>query len=94
MTKTPRLKVYGWTSFRSEAIRKGSHDSQTREIVAAKSAAEVMRITGMSRTDWKNSGCETGNEHEIQTALAEPGVVFWQPIYSRPEGEWKPATST
>ena len=74
---TARLKVYGWTGSRNEARTDGNFHGQTREIVAARSAAEVKRLTGMTRTEWEHVGCETGNENEIQTALAEPGTIFW-----------------
>ena len=83
-----KLKVYGWTGFRKESIGERNHHGQTREIVAAASAAEVMRLTGMTRTTWTNTGCETGNDNEIETALAKPGTIFWQPINSRGV-EWR-----
>lgn len=65
------MKVYGW---------RGHRGKQTREIVAARSAAEVRRITGMSRGDWEFSGCETGNDEEIALAMTKPGIVFWREL--------------
>lgn len=102
-TTTPRpLKVYGWIGFRSEAaeITRAATDgknarSQTREILAARSAAEVRRIAGLSRTDWEHSGCETGNTAEIAAATERPGVVLWRPLdFSQREplsAEWHAA---
>lgn len=72
-----QLKVYGWTGMRNEALGPRNRHGQTREIVAAYSAAEVRRITGLTRAEWEHSGCETGNENEIQAASSKPGTVFW-----------------
>ena len=68
------LKVYGWVGWHKDAP--GPH-RQTREIVAAHSKAEAMRLGGLTRREFEHSGCETGNEEELRVALAEPGVVFW-----------------
>lgn len=76
-----KLKVYGWQSFRNGTLPNGrKFYGQTREIMAAPSAAEVMRVTGMTRSEWTHSGCETGNEHEVELAMAFPGVVWWAPL--------------
>ena len=64
-------KVYGWRGFRGH---------QTREIMAATSAAEVMRRTGLSRATWEWSGGETRNPEEVQQASTKPGTVFWHPL--------------
>jgi hypothetical protein len=85
-----KLRVYGWTGHRNESRGPRNHHGQTREIVAAHSAAEVMRITGMTRTEWTHSGCETGNDREIAIALASPGIVFWTPLNARDE-KWTEA---
>ena len=77
------LKVYGWTGSRNEARTDGNFHGQTREIVAAYSAAEVKRLTGMTRTEWEHVGCETGNQNEIETATAKPGIVFWARLNAR-----------
>lgn len=77
---TKKLKVYGWTGM--------STYPQSRNIVAAYSVAEVLRITGMSRHDWNNGGDETGNDEELSIALAEPRVVFYQPLNARQGDNW------
>ena len=82
-----KLKVYGWQGWRSEADDGHGHKS-TREIMAAKSFAAVMRAHHTtSRTDFFNAG-ETRNEEEIQQALSNPGTVFWRPIDDYRNG-WK-----
>lgn len=68
-----KLKVYGWQGWRREAP--GQHH-QTREICAARSMAEVQRITSKKRSELFNLN-ETGNAQELETALATPGVVLW-----------------
>jgi hypothetical protein len=75
-----RLKVYGWQSMRYEC--KGPH-RQTREIVAAKSKAEVARIVGVKSPQALFNLGETHNALELSVALANPGVVFWAPINDR-----------
>ena len=80
------LKVYGWVGSRAEAagaLGPGySRNPQTREIMAAYSAAEVQRTVGMTRSSWQWSGGQTWNETEVALAMAEPGVVFWMPRFS------------
>jgi len=74
---TKKIRVYGWQSFRREAVPAPNGSRQTREIVVARSVAEVMRITGMTRTAFGYAGGETGNQKEIDQAMTEPGAVFW-----------------
>jgi hypothetical protein len=74
------LKVYGWESFRNPTP---TTRLQTREIVAAKSMAEAARIVGVKSPRTLDL-VETGNDLEIATAMAEPGVIFWQNINARP----------
>lgn len=64
------LTVYGWTGYNRDNV-------QVREIVAARSVAEALRLSGRSRADWRHSGTTTGNASEIAIALAEPGVIFY-----------------
>lgn len=91
-THMPRkIKVYGWIGARPESRVEGNRHGQTREIVAAASMAEVLRITGMKRDDFTRSGCETGNQEELELALSKPGVVFWQPLYR--DNEWREAAA-
>jgi hypothetical protein len=75
------LKVYGWDGFRYPTP---TSRVQTREIVAARSMAEVARILGV-KSPRSLDLVETGNDREIAVAMAEPGVVFWQKINARPD---------
>jgi hypothetical protein len=80
-TKPEKLKVYGWTGVRREAVLGDRHPHpQTREICAAKSMAEVARTMG--RTSARNlfNICETRNEREMEVALANPHIVLWRPL--------------
>jgi hypothetical protein len=72
-----RLKVYGWSGYRLEAA--GPH-RQTREIVAAPTMVAAARAAGCVRARQLWNLCETGNKREIETAMAEPGVVFWRAL--------------
>lgn len=86
-----KVKVYGWQGNRGDASRWNKErgrggDGATREIVAASSVSEVRRLTGATMAELFNL-CPTGNQSEIVTALAEPGVVFWRPIDDR--GNWR-----
>ena len=82
-----KLKVYGWQGWRSEADDGHGHMS-TREIMAAKSFAAVMRACNTTRrSDFFNFG-ETGNQAEIDQALSHPGTVFWRPLDDYRNG-WK-----
>ena len=76
-----KLKVYGFTKWRAAAIPAPNGNRQTRNVVAAHSVAEVMRLADMSRNDYNLSGSETGNADEIAVAMSEPGVVFWVEFY-------------
>ena len=83
---TSKLKVYGWIGVRSACEPSANGSQQTREIVAAPSLAQVMRLTGLSRSYLTNYGCETGNEEELLVALGKPGTIFWQPLRG---GAWQ-----
>lgn len=80
-----RLRVYGWSGFRTGL----QPTPQTREIVAARSIEAVYRAFPgwLSRSDI----VETRNDLEITTAMAKPGVVFFRQVYAHPvvfiEGE-------
>jgi hypothetical protein len=95
--KPEPLKVFGWTGQRSEARDLPTagggrnHHGQTREIVAAKTQAEVLKITGMTRNTLHKVGGVTGNTEEIEVANNEPGVIFWQPLDSAPGSGWRRA---
>jgi hypothetical protein len=86
------LKVYGWTGFRRECPAAPNGSRQTREIVAAKSWAEVARLSGVSLYHLKSYGSETGNDVELEVALASPRIVFWIPLNRRynQDNQWTP----
>jgi hypothetical protein len=79
-----KLKVYGWTGWRTECRQSPNGGKQTREVMAAKSKAEVGRKAGLKRGEL-NEMCDSGNEEDINAAMAEPGVVFWRPLDARGE---------
>jgi len=71
-----KLKVWGFSDFR---IYKGEQ-VQTREVVAVRSVAELVRLTGMGRSTINNYAAETGNETEVAVAMSKPGTIFWRPL--------------
>jgi hypothetical protein len=93
--KPKPIRVFGWVGQRSEARERYENGrmghGQTREIVAAKTKAEMMKITGMTRTSFNNLVSETGNAEEIEKANSKPGTVFWQPLNALPGAEWHEA---
>lgn len=83
MPASKTLKVYSYHSHRSDSPRAANGSSQCIEVIAATSVAEVLRLRGISRTDyaWRGRvlGTGRGDAVPIALALAEPGVVFWMP---------------
>lgn len=73
-----KLKVYGWTGTKNSGIH-----PQSRNIIAATSIAEVLRLTGTKRSFYNWSGSETQNPREVAKAMSKPGVMFWQPLNAR-----------
>ncbi|ULD38853.1 hypothetical protein [Rhodococcus qingshengii] len=81
------LKVYGWRGFRD--------GTQSREVIAAESIADVLRRAGITRADWKWSGGETRNPEEVAIATANPGTVFWHPLDEHPtDRAWREDSAT
>ena len=80
------LRVYGWLGFRRSASGPRSI-GQVRLIVAARSKAEAARIADYDRPSQMFNLGETGNREEIETAMAQPGVVFWRSIDTH-RGPW------
>lgn len=78
-------KVYGYTGWRHDCPPARNGSRQTREIVAARSAAEAARLFGISPWRLRSYGCETGNADEIRVAMSKPGAVFWRPLNERTE---------
>lgn len=74
-----KLKVYGWTGINSS----NPVHRQSRNIIAATSIAEAMRLTGTKRSFYNWSGSETHSPEEIAQAMSKPGVMFWQPLNAR-----------
>lgn len=73
-----KLKVYGWTGTNfSESSR------QSRNIIAATSVAEALRLSGTKRSFYNWSGGETRSPKEVAKAMSKPGVMFWQPLNAR-----------
>lgn len=69
----------------------GSAGSQTRDIVAAHSVAEVLRIANIPRSVYNWSGSETSNTEEVELAMSKPGVLFYKPINAQGNDEYKEA---
>lgn len=68
------MKVYGGILF--------VQGKQARGIVAG-SQKRVAELTGMSLHHIRDYWAETRNKLELETALAEPGVLFWTPLYGK-----------
>lgn len=66
------LKIYGWTGYRP-----GTTHGQSREIVAAPSMAEVLRITGKRKSQLLSLS-ESRSEEEFEIAMKKPGVIHWR----------------
>jgi hypothetical protein len=64
--------VWGWGDFHPKTGK------QIHCICAVRSLAELMRITGATRSDLTYSGSKTGNARQIEIATAKPGKVFWK----------------
>ena len=79
------IKVYGTRSHRTEA-RQGHN--QTREIVAARSKSEAIRIF-KAWGAWIDNVSETGNQIELLIAKSAPGRVFWTELDSHWDAEWR-----
>lgn len=56
----------------------GNYDGRYRRIVAAKTKKEAAALVGVGPYQFREHFCATGNDKELATALAEPGVVFQQ----------------
>lgn len=84
-----QLKVFSWIGRRTGVTVNpdAPWNHQTREVVAARSKAEVGRIVGQDPRNLFNLG-ETGNKESVDLALSKPGVVFWRGLDDR-AGEWK-----
>ena len=66
-----KLKVYG-----GMPINPANH-KQERCVVAAYSQKEVAQIRGCSLYEISGWWCITGNQEEIQKALAKPHTPIW-----------------
>ena len=82
------LIVYGYTLMASpQEVLKHYPDtkyvSQVRAVVATRTKKEAIAAFGVSTGEARNYISVTGNEHELEIALAKPGQVF-----ARPLNEW------
>lgn len=80
-----KQKVYGWISF---ARFPDGRYRQARFIMAASSVSEVMKATGLTRYQFNQTGCETGNDEEILEASARPGVPLFSELNHIPGNDW------
>lgn len=79
------MKVYGWYGhWRDE--RNPDRHGQARFVMAAKSMAEIKRITGV-RTLWNIS--ETGNDRELEVTSSASGILFASPNNCRFENYYE-----
>ena len=70
------LKVFEWHSMKNGG---DGRRVWTREIMAAASIAEVLRYTGLRRSDYDYRGRVTNNQVDCEWALAHPHQAFWRP---------------
>jgi hypothetical protein len=63
-----QLKVYGGKTYVNR--------KPLRTIIATTTKKRAMEILGISVGEFNNYWCETGNEHELKTALNCPETVF------------------
>lgn len=76
-----KIKVFGGDIY---------HDGkQRRAIVATTSQKKLAEVTQLSLYEIKNWWCETGNEKELKTALAEPNIIFVADKNNNMEREYK-----
>ena len=73
MAKSTTLKVYTWQAFIPQA-------GQVHCFVAATSRTEVGRLNDAPATSLFNLADDFGHDGIREQVLAQPGVVFWQPI--------------
>ena len=87
---TRALKVFGTAlmAYGEEVSTLGepNHHRQVRAIVAAKSMAEAVRLFGLTQSG-RDYISETGNDRELEVALAKPGQVFATAL-NRPSGKF------
>lgn len=84
MTKT--LKVYGWTGINPDYTN--GLGVQVRFICAAHSVAELLRITGIRRSEYAWDGCETGNQEEVRQASENYGYAWYGPLNYSASKKW------
>ena len=70
------LQVWGWSDWQDNS-------TQTHEIMAARSKAEVARQAGVRSPARLWNLSVTVNADEIRQAMTEPGVIFWFPLSER-----------
>ena len=86
-----KLKVYGLLMWVQECPPAPNGSKQARCIVAAPSKAAAARAFDTSLHHLNTYGSVTGNKHEIEAAMAQPGVALWTEDRYRPDkAVWKP----
>jgi hypothetical protein len=83
MARKRNLKVFGGDVF----FHRGK---QLRTIIAAYSQKEAAEKAGISLYEMREWWCETGNPKELEVALAEPGVLFYE--VPKKKGDYGPGT--
>jgi len=66
------LKVWRWSGWEDNA-------TQTHEIMAASSKAEVARAANVTSPSRLWNLTVTANQDDVAQAMSEPGAVFWHP---------------
>lgn len=82
------LKVYGVTV----TLRGNAGFKQVRAIVAATSISKAAAALRITPNRLRTYGSVTGNATELEVALADPGVVYFNPDEHRgaPYQQWEP----
>ena len=66
-----KLKVFGGLT-----MKRGSR-FQERTVVATTTQKKAADLLNMSLHEFRNYWCETGNEAEVEAAMAKPGEVVF-----------------
>lgn len=80
------LTAYAWNGAHPSLAHLEGNFRYARFVVAAKSWAEVARLTGDK--DIKFKGHRTGSGDEVDVAFKNAGTIMWRAAYD-PNYEWK-----
>lgn len=84
-----QLKVYSWIYYRHELPARPNGNKQSREVVAAHSVAEVLRLAGITRSEYNWNGGPHASPFATKLALSEPGTVFYTSLDDRDDSGWR-----